>query len=307
MSSHRLRATSLEMPFATQPSRNFVSSDAISERIFLPIALRRSSASAGEKPPRSLAICIDCSWYTVMPIVEPRIGSSLGCRYVVSSCPFLRRAYIGMFCIGPGRYSATSATRSSKQVGLTARKRVAHARRLELEDPERVGAREHLVGARVVERQVGQVAEVDVGRFADDADGLVDHVEVAQAEEVHLEEAERLDVAHRELRDDGLARTLLLQRQVLHQRAVADHDAGRVDRVGPRQPLERPRDLDDLAGGLVLVAGLRELLPRLEAIGEVDLRALGDQLRDAVDDAVRHTHHAPGVAHGGLAPAASRT
>ena len=122
--------------------------------------------------------------------------------------------------------------------------------------PERVGAREHLVGARVVERQVGQVAEVDVGRLADDADGLVDHVEVAQAEEVHLEEAERLDVAHRELRDDGLARTLLLQRQVLHQRAVADHDTGRVDRVGPRQSLERPRDLDDLARGLVLVAGL---------------------------------------------------
>ena len=31
-------------------------------RFFLPIALRRSSASAPEKPAIDLAICIDCSW-----------------------------------------------------------------------------------------------------------------------------------------------------------------------------------------------------------------------------------------------------
>ena len=39
-----------------------------------------------------------------------------------------------------------------------------------------------------------------------------DHVEVAQAEEVHLEEAERLDVLHRELGDDLLVGPLLLER-----------------------------------------------------------------------------------------------
>ena len=35
---------------------------AISSRFFLPIALRRSSASAGLKPARSLAISMYCSW-----------------------------------------------------------------------------------------------------------------------------------------------------------------------------------------------------------------------------------------------------
>ena len=43
-------------------------------------------------------------------------------------------------------------------------------------------------------------------------DGLVDHVEVAQAEEVDLQQAERLDVAHRELRHDLLVGALLLER-----------------------------------------------------------------------------------------------
>ena len=49
-------------PFATAPSMNLSLSDAISAWIFLPIALRRSSASAGVKPPICLAISIDCSW-----------------------------------------------------------------------------------------------------------------------------------------------------------------------------------------------------------------------------------------------------
>ena len=62
-------------------------------------------------------------------------------------------------------------------------------------------------------------------------DRLVDHVEVAQAEEVHLQQAERLDVAHRELRHDLLVGALLLERHDVDQRLGADHDAGGVDRV----------------------------------------------------------------------------
>ena len=53
---------------------------------------------------------------------------------------------------------------------------------------------------RVVERER---ADVDA---ADELDRLVDDVEVAQAEEVHLQEAEIDDVAHPELRDDLLSR-----------------------------------------------------------------------------------------------------
>ena len=65
----------------------------------------------------------------------------------------------------------------------------------------------------------------------------LDDVEVAQAEEVHLEQAELGDVVHVELRDElGLA--LLLQRQVLGERLVADDHAGRVDGVVADEALE---------------------------------------------------------------------
>jgi hypothetical protein len=82
--------------------------------------------------------------------------------------------------------------------------RLAHPRRLELEDAGRFAALQHRVGLRVVERDLR-----DVGP-ADELDRLVDHVEVAQAEEVHLQEAERLDVLHGELGHDLLVAALLL-------------------------------------------------------------------------------------------------
>ena len=62
MSSQSCLATCSEVSFAMQPLMNLSFSDAISLWIFLPIALRRSSASAGLKPPICLAISIDCSW-----------------------------------------------------------------------------------------------------------------------------------------------------------------------------------------------------------------------------------------------------
>ncbi len=74
-----------------------------------------------------------------------------------------------------------------------------------------------------------------------------------------------------------------------------DHDARRVDRVLADQPLERRREVDDLADELVAVVGLPELGALLHAVREVDLRPLGDELRDPVDRAVRDVEHAAGV------------
>ena len=111
--------------------------------------------------------------------------------------------------------------------------RLAHPRRLELEDACGVALREHGVRLLVVERDRGDVEP------REQRAGLVDHVEVAQAEEVHLEEAERLDVLHRELGHDFLVGALLLQGDDVDQRLGSDHDPGGVDRVGPRQSFER--------------------------------------------------------------------
>ena len=147
--------------------------------------------------------------------------------------------------------------------GLHLAERLAHARRLELEDTVRLAAREHRVGLLVVERD-----RPDVEAAADQRDRLVDHVEVAQAEEVHLQQAERLDRVHRELRHDFLVGALLLERHDLHQRRRADHDAGGVDRVLPRQPFERPREVDDLARDGIGVVRHLQVGARLEAVLE---------------------------------------
>ena len=171
--------------------------------------------------------------------------------------------------------------------------RLAHARRLELEDADRVALLQHLVGGRVVERELGDVDP------ADELERLVDHVEVAQAEEVHLQQAERLDVAHLELGHDLLVAALLLQRHDVGERAVRDHDTGGVDRVLAHEPFERLGEVDDLLHLRVGVVGLLQLGAGLEALVEVDLRPFRDQLRDLVDDAVGDLEHAPGVAHRG--------
>ena len=171
--------------------------------------------------------------------------------------------------------------------------RLAHARRLELEDAGRLAAREHLVRLLVVHRER---RDVDV---ADQLDGLVDHVEVAQAEEVHLQQAERLDVVHRELRHDLLVGALLLERHDVEQRLGADDDARGVDRVGARQALERARQVEDLLRDRVRVHLAAQLGAGLEALVERLARAFRDELRDLVDDAVRDLEHATGVADGG--------
>ena len=148
------------------------------------------------------------------------------------------------------------------------------------------------VGA-VVERQR---ADVDP---PDEVDRLVDHVEVAEAEEVHLQEPHVDDVVHRELGDDLLVGALLLERDDLDERLRADDDAGRVDRVGPGQPLERAGELDDLLRDRVGLDRLRELAPALERLLERLAGPFRDHLREAVDDAVRDVEHAPGVADRG--------
>ena len=66
--------------------------------------------------------------------------------------------------------------------------------------PDRVAPGHHLVGLGVVERERRHVGPL-AGRALDDVQRVLDHVEVAQAEEVHLEQADLLDRLHRVLRD----------------------------------------------------------------------------------------------------------
>ena len=158
---------------------------------------------------------------------------------------------------------------------------ITHPRRLELEHAGRVGTCEHLVGLAVVHRDLR-----DVEAVADERDGLVDHVEVSQPEEVDLEQSQRVDVLHRELRDDFGVGAFLLERDDLDQGLRTDHDARGMDRVRAREPFERPCQLQDLLRDRIGVDDLAQLCARRHRVLERLARALGNEFRDAVDDAV---------------------
>ena len=78
---------------------------------------------------------------------------------------------------------------------------LAHPRALHLEHAGGVGAPEHLVDLRVVQRQMFDV-EVDPA-LAKELNRVLDDGEVPQPEEVHLEQAEAFHPVHIELRDDA--------------------------------------------------------------------------------------------------------
>ena len=160
--------------------------------------------------------------------------------YVTCSWPFLRLRVDRDVRHRPGPVERDERDQVVELRRLHLAQRLAHARRLELEDAGRVAAREHRVRLGVVDRDVVE------RELADQLERGVDHVEVAEAEEVDLQQPERGDVVHRELRHDLLLRALLLQRDDVRKRLGADDDARGVDRVGARQAFERLRELDDL-------------------------------------------------------------
>ncbi len=181
--------------------------------------------------------------------------------------------------------------------GLDLAQRFAHAARFELEHPLGVPLGQHAVGGGVVERD-GLDVEVRLPARADDRDGAVDDVQVAQAEEVHLEQAELLHVGHGHL-GDHLGVALLHEGQMVGERALGDDHAGGVDGVLADEALERPGHVDDLADHVFGVVGLAKVALRVGQAGlEGDVEHLGHQLGDAVGLAVGDVHDPGGVADG---------
>ena len=139
------------------------------------------------------------------------------------------------------------------------------------------------------------------------ADGVLDHVQVPEAEEVHLQQADLLDRPHRVLGHrlvgalrlpvrgaiavpipGAIPRTAVLgelQRHDLLQRPVGDHHCRGVDRVVADDPLEALGGVEDLLGVRVGVVGALQLLTGLQALLEARAPAedrLGDLLGQAV-------------------------
>ena len=127
---------------------------------------------------------------------------------------------------------------------------------VELEHAERVAAGQQLVGGLVVERQAEQV-DRDAPVGLDGLDRVGHDRQVAQAEEVHLEQAEALAGRVVELRDDRAVVGPGPHRDVVGERLGGHDHAGRVHAGLADQALDAPGGVDDLLDvrlGVVQVA-----------------------------------------------------
>ena len=171
---------------------------------------------------------------------------------------------------------------------------VAHARRLELEHPERSRVGEELVGLGVVERDPLRI-DPERPALLDEAHRVGDHGERPETEEVHLEEPELLDGPHRVLGDDLLALGVPVERDVLHERLVGDHHARGVLAGVAGQTLEPLGDLPELGDLGPALDRLGQGRALLEGVVQGDVERVGDELRDLVDVSERHAEDAPDV------------
>ena len=165
-------------------------------------------------------------------------------------------------------------------VGASAEQQRSQRPAFELEHADRVGPPQQLEGLLVVERDVVDVGPV-AGGLLDEVERDLDDVEVAQAEEVHLQQAELFDAVHLVLRhhrrvfERGAGLGLALDRQVLGERFAGDDHRGRVDAVLAAQPLEPAGDVDDALGVGVDVVERAQVGGHLVAVGEALVRRRG--------------------------------
>ncbi len=108
---------------------------------------------------------------------------------------------------------------------------------LHLEDADRVRLTEHPVHRRVLAGDGGQV-EPGATVLLDQRERLREHRQHAQAEEVDLEDAERVQVVLLPLDDGAVLHRGVLHRHHLGQLAVGDDEAAHVDGEVPREALQ---------------------------------------------------------------------
>ena len=127
----------------------------------------------------------------------------------------------------------------------------------------------------------------------------MDERQRAQAQEVHLEQPDALDLLHPPLGRDLVAAPLV-ERSELGDRPGRDHDARGVHRRVPGHALEPLRDTEQVGDARVVLLHLAQRGVLLESLVERHVEHRGDLLGHAVDVGVGHVHHAADVAHHGL-------
>ena len=136
---------------------------------------------------------------------------------------------------------------SSKLSGFISRRRLRIGPPSSWKTPERVSAGQQLVRGRVIECEVFE-HELLAAVGGDVVERVVDDREVAQPQEVHLDQAERLARGIVELRDDLAVLLPLHDRDDVDQRLARHDHAGRVHAPLALQVLEADGGVEDRLG-----------------------------------------------------------
>ncbi|MNS22864.1 hypothetical protein D3C72_546690 [compost metagenome] len=185
--------------------------------------------------------------------------------------------------------------------GLQAHHELAHALGFQLEDAHGVARAKQVVRLGVVHGDGGPV-DVDVVELLDEALGLGEHGQVAQAQEVHLEQAHHLQVLLLVLRGDhaGVVLAGALQGHERVQRVARDHHTGGVDAGVADVALHLEGQRDQVVDLRVFLGLVEEVRALLSGVLERDAQFGRDELTELVGVGEGELQHAAGVLDGGL-------
>ncbi len=124
----------------------------------------------------------------------------------------------------------------------------------------------------------------------DQIDRLAQDGQVGEAQEVELEQPQRLDAVHLVLGHDPVRVRGPLQRHEVGERLARDHDSGRMRRSVPRDALQVLRELDDAMDRRLVFVHLLERRACLDRLFELDAELVRDGFGHAVAFAVGHAH-----------------
>ncbi len=203
---------------------------------------------------------------------------------------------VGVVVVGVHAHRAGAVQRQHRDDvvelgGLHAAQQIAHRPAVELEHAQGVAAAQQLIGGSVIQRDGFQV-EVNSPVGLDVIQGVADDRQVAQAQEIHLQQADGLTRRVVPAGDDGAVLRPLPQRNGLGQRLAAHDHRTRVHPGVADQAFQPTRGLVDGAHvgvGLDQAADLGGLLvPLVGGIGDPRQRdVLGhDRRRQRLGDPV---------------------
>ena len=148
------------------------------------------------------------------------------------------------------------------RMGLEAKAHAGHAGGLHLEHTGGFTRRQHLKDLVIM---VGDVIKAEVGRvLLHHLHRVIQHRQVTQTQEVHLQKAQFLQRDHVELADDGIV--IPRQGHVFIDRTLGDDHTGGVGGGMARHTLQSAGSVDELADTLIPLIEVGELAAHLQSI-----------------------------------------